>query len=118
MFVGHYAAAYALKAKEPKASLALLFIAVQFVDILFFPFMLLGFEKLEFVKNFTAVNNFQMDYYPFTHGLVSSIIWATLAYVLLAFVFSKSKQTAFVVALAVFSHWFIDIIVHTSDLPL
>lgn len=118
MFVGHYAAAYALKAKQPNASLAILFIAVQFVDILFFPFVLLGFEKLEFVKDFTAVNNFQMDYYPFTHGLVASLIWAVIAYVLFAYVLSKGKQIALVVALAVLSHWFIDVIAHTADLPL
>ena len=34
MFVGHYAAAFALKGKEKTASLGMLFIAVQFVDIL------------------------------------------------------------------------------------
>ncbi len=118
MFVGHYAAAYALKAKQPNASLAVLFIAVQFVDILFFPFVLFGVEKLEFVENYTEVNNFQMDYYPFTHGLISSVVWAIFAYVLFVFVFNKGKKVALVVALAILSHWFIDVIVHTADLPL
>ena len=37
MFVGHYAAAFVLKGKEPSASLGMLFIGVQLVDILFFP---------------------------------------------------------------------------------
>jgi len=92
MFVGHYAVAYALKAKTPKASLGLLFIGVQFVDILFFPFVLLGIENLDFVKDFTEVNNFNMTYYPFTHGLLASLIWALLAYLLFAFVITKSRQ--------------------------
>ena len=118
MFVVHYAAAYALKAKQPKASLAVLFIAVQFVDILFFPFVLFGFEELKFVTNFTEVNNFQMDYYPFTHGLISSLVWAIFAYVLFLFVLAKGKKVALIVALAILSHWFIDVIVHTADLPL
>ena len=49
MFVGHYAAAFALKGKEKDASLGWLFIAVQFVDILFFPFAVWGLETMKFV---------------------------------------------------------------------
>ena len=122
MFVGHYAAAFALKGKEKGTSLGMLFIATQFVDILFFPFVLAGIENLNFVKGFTAVNNFNMDYYPFTHGLLGSVIWAALFYLLYLFVFAKDKTTkkriAFIMALAVLSHWFTDLIVHTPDLPI
>lgn len=122
MFVGHFAAAFALKGKEKDASLGMLFIATQFVDILFFPFVLLGIENLKFVKGFTAVNDFNMDYYPFTHGLLASLLWSGLFFVLYFFVFVKNKvnkkSIAIVMALAVLSHWFTDLIVHTPDLPL
>ena len=53
MFVGHYAASLALKSVEKKASLGLLFLAVQFVDVLFFPLVLLGVERVNVVENFT-----------------------------------------------------------------
>jgi len=122
MFVGHYAAAFALKGKEKGTSLGMLFIATQFVDILFFPFVVAGIENLKFVENFTATNDFNMDYYPFTHGLLGTLIWAILFYVLYLFVFAKSninkKSIAFIMALGVLSHWFADLIVHTPDLPL
>jgi len=122
MFVGHYAAAFALKGVEKKASLGMLFIATQFVDILFFPFVVAGIEHLKFVKDFTAVNDFNMDFYPFTHGLLGSFVWALLFYVVYRFVLTKnkadSKRIALVMALAVLSHWFTDLIVHTPDLPL
>ncbi len=122
MFVGHYAAAFALKGVEKKTSLGLLFIATQFVDILFFPFVLLGIENLKFVSGFTQVNNFNMDYYPFTHGLVATILWSVVFYVLFKFILAKGKpnagKIATVMALAVFSHWITDLIVHTPDLPL
>ena len=36
MFVGHYAASLALKNFEKRASLGMLFISVQLIDILFF----------------------------------------------------------------------------------
>ncbi len=49
MFVGHYAAGLALKKVEKNAPLGLLFLAVQFVDILFFPFAVLGIERFKIV---------------------------------------------------------------------
>ncbi len=119
MFVGHYAAAFALKGKEKGASLGMLFIATQFVDILFFPFVLAGFENLKFVKNFTAVNDFNMDYYPFTHSLMGAVFWSLLFYALYYFIITKkNKNIAIVMAIAIVSHWFTDLIVHTPDLPL
>ncbi len=65
--------AFAIKGVVKKSSLGMLFIATQFVDILFFPFALAGIENLKFVKGFTAVNNFNMDYYPYTYGLLGTI---------------------------------------------
>lgn len=122
MFVGHYAAAFVLKGKVKTSSLGMLFIATQFVDILFFPFVLLGFEKLRFVEGFTAVNNFDMYFYPFTHGLAGSLIWAAIFYALYYYFFSKNnvhrKAIAWAMALGVLSHWFADLIVHTPDLPI
>jgi hypothetical protein len=46
MFVGHYAASLALKSVDKKASLGLLFLGVQFVDLLFFLFVLLEIERI------------------------------------------------------------------------
>ena len=122
MFVGHYAAAFALKGKEKSASLGMLFIATQFVDILFFPFTLLGIERIKLVDNYTAVNNFDLEYMPYTHGLLGSLFWSVLFYVLYRYVFAKdktnAKSIAMVMALAVLSHWFADLIAHTPDLPI
>jgi len=119
MFIGHYSIAFALKSKERKTSLGLLFIATQFVDILFFPLALIGVEKIEFVKNFTAVNDF-VFFYPFTHGLLSVIGWSILIFSVIILFYKKKekKRVAIVLALAVLSHWFMDLIVHTPDLPL
>ena len=121
MFVGHYAAALALKGKEKNASLGWLFIAVQFVDVLFFPFALSGIESMEFVTGFTETNDFKMEF-PFTHSLLGSVIWA----VLFGGIFyltgkkkgSDNKKVAIVLGLGVLSHWFADLFVHTPDLPL
>lgn len=118
MFVGHYAASLALKSFEKRASLGVLFLAVQFVDILFFPFVLLGIERMNVVENFTDATHFELVYMPYTHSLVGSLIWAALAYALFRWVVVRKNSVAVVVALAVFSHWVLDLLTHTPDLPL
>jgi hypothetical protein len=122
MFIGHYAAALALKRVETKASLGLLFVAVQFVDILFFPLVLFGIERLNIVENFTQSTHFELEFMPYTHSLAASIVWALVAYLLLRLLPSEAgpskKTVAIVVSVAVFSHWILDLLVHTPDLPL
>ncbi len=118
MFIGHYAVSLALKKFEKRASLGVLFLAVQFVDILFFPFVLLGIERMNIVPNFTQATHFELEYVPYTHSLVGSLFWAAVAYIVFRWLLVKKQSVALVVALAVFSHWVLDLIVHTPDLPL
>lgn len=118
MFIGHYAASLALNKVETRASLGVLFLAVQFVDILFFPLVLLGIERINIIENFTQSTHFQLEYLPYTHSLVGTLLWAAAAYALFRWVIVKRRTIALVVALAVFSHWVLDLLVHTPDLPL
>ncbi len=122
MFIGHYAVSLALKRVEKTASLGLLFLAVQLVDILFFPFVLMGLERLNIVENYTQSTHFELVYMPYTHSLLAAFLWAGLVYLLFRLLPSKAGGTkrsiALVMALAVLSHWFLDLLVHTPDLPL
>ena len=118
MFIGHYAAGLALKKFEKRASLGVLFLGVQFVDILFFPFVLLGIERINIIENYTQSTHFQLEYLPYTHSLLASVLWTAAAYTLFRWVIVKNHAVALVVAFAVFSHWVLDLIVHTPDLPL
>ncbi len=118
MFVGHYAASLVLKKFERRASLGVLFLAVQFVDILFFPLVLAGVERMNIVENFTQSTHFELVYMPYTHSFVASVLWAALAYALFRWVMVKNHAVALVIAIAVLSHWVLDLLVHTPDLPL
>src|SRR2546428_6086446 len=87
MFVGHYGVSFAAKKMEPELPLWVLFIAVQLLDVLWAPFVLLGIEKVRIVPGFTATNPLDLYYMPFTHGLVAAILWSCvggLAYQILA----------------------------------
>ncbi|MDH3612011.1 MAG: hypothetical protein OEU90_08315 [Gammaproteobacteria bacterium] len=79
MFIGHYAAGLALKKFEKRASLGVLFLGVQFVDILFFPFVLLGIERINIIENYTQSTHFQLEYLPYTHSVLASVLWAAAA---------------------------------------
>jgi hypothetical protein len=122
MFVGHYTASLVLKRVDENASLGMLFLAVQFVDILFFPFVLMGIERFNIVENYTESTHFELEFIPYTHSLFASFLLAVAVYIVFRFlplkkVVNKSKL-AIVMGVAVLSHWFFDLIVHTPDLPL
>jgi membrane-bound metal-dependent hydrolase YbcI (DUF457 family) len=119
MFVGHYGVSFAAKRADRTIPLWVLFIAVQFLDVLWAPFILLGIEKVRIVPGITATNPLDLYYMPYTHSLVAAIVWSllgALAYQLLAR--PASTRSSIIVGIAVFSHWVLDFVVHRPDLPL
>jgi len=118
MFVGHYGVSFAAKKAEPAIPLWVLFIAVQLLDVLWAPFVLLGIEKVRIVPGFTASNPLDLYYMPYTHSLVAAIGWSVVAFLVYRAVRPVPPRAAAIVGLAVFSHWVLDFLVHRPDLPL
>ncbi|PJZ25642.1 hypothetical protein CH352_02700 [Leptospira hartskeerlii] len=126
MFIGHYSVSFATKKAEPKTPLWATFVGVQFVDILFMIFILFGIEGIRFVPGFTEVNNFDLYYMPITHSLVGGIGWSILCFLIFKFVFLRSKpysdslknKISGLIGLTVLSHYFLDLPMHTKDLPI
>lgn len=119
MFVGHYGVSFAAKKAEQSIPLWVLFIAVQFLDVLWAPFVLLGIEKVRIVPGITATNPLDLYYMPYTHSLVAAIFWSCAGAVFYQIVARPSRrQASVIIGLAVFSHWVLDLIVHRPDLPL
>jgi len=119
MFIGHYGVSFAAKRADRTIPLWVLFIAVQFLDVLWAPFVLLGIEKVRIVPGFTATNPLDLYYMPYTHSLVGAIVWSLVGagvYQLLAR--PAATSSSLIVGVAVFSHWVLDFIVHNKDLPL
>ena len=118
MFVGHYGVSFAAKRAEPAIPLWVLFIAVQLLDVLWAPFVLLGIEKVRIVPGITASNPLDLYYMPYTHSLVAAIVWSVVAFLVYRAVRPAPARAAAIVGLAVFSHWVLDFLVHRPDLPL
>lgn len=119
MFTGHYGPSFAASAAEKRLPLWLLFIAVQFVDILWAIFVLLGIEKVRIAPGITASSPLDLYYMPYTHSLVGALGWSLLAFVVCQMVPRlRGMRTGSFLAAAVFSHWILDLIVHRPDLSL
>jgi hypothetical protein len=121
MFTGHYGPSFAAHAldEDKRLPLWLLFIAVQFVDVLWAIFVLLGIEKVRIVPGITASNPLDLDYMPYTHSLVGALGWSLLAFMVCQMVPRlRGARTGLILAAAVFSHWILDLVVHRPDLSL
>ena len=118
MFVGHYGVAFATKKADASIPLWVLFLAVQWLDVIWAPLVLLGIERVRIVPGFTATNPLDLYYMPYTHSLVAAILWSGAAALVYGAVRPANIRTRLLVGLAVFSHWILDFIVHVPDLPL
>lgn len=123
MFIGHYGVSLAAKRYSPGLSLALLFVAVQFLDVLFSIFVLAGIEKMRIVHGFTAYNPYDLYFMPYSHSLVGALFWSVIAGAAFFLVAGRGLRrgraaAAAILGAAVFSHFLLDFPVHTPDLPL
>lgn len=117
MFLGHFGVGFGAKAVAPEPSLGTLFLAAQFIDLLWPTLLLLEVERARIEPGITKVTPLDFTYYPFSHSLLAVLCWAALfagAYWLLR----RTARGAAVLAVAVVSHWFLDLVVHRPDLPL
>lgn len=116
MFIGHYAVGFVLKKKSSDVPLWLLFVSVQLVDILAFIFVLLGIEKISYYPSENPFLRTIIEYVPYSHSLIAN---ALLSFVVF-FIFWKFKnqEWGIILSVGVFSHWFIDALVHVGDMPV
>ncbi len=117
MFIGHFGVGFAAKKAVKKTSLGTLFLASQFVDLLWPILLILGIEKVEINPANTGLTPLNFVYYPFSHSLLAAIIWAFI-FGLVYYLIKKDLRSAVWCGLLVPSHWILDLIVHRPDLPL
>ena len=83
---------------------------------------MLGLEKIHVPANF-AQTHYLTFTFPYSHGLVASIVWSALAFGITYAVLSRwstkeRKQAGLAIALTVFSHFVMDWFVHIPEMPL
>ena len=117
MFIGHFAIGLLARKKETQPSLALMFVAVQFLDLLWPVLVLLGIESLAIDPGNTKLTHLDFEYYPYSHSLLMALVWSVL-FGMVYYLFKKNRNGALLLGGLVFSHWILDLITHRPDLPL
>lgn len=117
MFIGHFGVGLAAKKLDNRPSLGTLFLAAQWIDLLWPLFLLLGLEKVKIDPGNTAFTPLDFIYYPFTHSLLGVIIWALLVGGVY-YLFKKNLKGSLLLGGLVLSHWILDLITHRPDLPI
>lgn len=117
MFIGHWAPALALAARPKAPGIGTLFVAGQLVDWAFFGLLLTGTEAMRVTPGISVMNPMDLYHMPYTHSLLGSAVFAA-AFGALVLGLTKSRAAAGIAALAVLSHWFMDLLVHVPDLTL
>jgi hypothetical protein len=117
MFIGHFALGFAAKKATPEVSLAWLFVAAQFADLLWPILLALGLERVAIEPGITRVTPLNFISYPYSHSLIMLIVWGVglgLAYRLI----TNRGNAVLVLAALTVSHWLLDVVMHRPDLPL
>ena len=117
MFIGHLAVAFAAKKVSPRTSLGTLVLAAQWVDLILPLFVLAGLEHVGVRQSTNPFLTLDLTDYPITHSLVAGIGWSLLLGGVVVRL-SRDVRAGLVVAAAVVSHWVLDFISHTPDMPL
>jgi len=117
MFLGHFGVGFASKAAARKTSLGTLFLAAQFVDLLWPTLLLLGVERVAIQPGITKVTPLDFTFYPYSHSLLAAVAWGLLIGGMY-WLIKRYPRGAWVVGALVVSHWVLDLLVHRPDLPL
>jgi membrane-bound metal-dependent hydrolase YbcI (DUF457 family) len=117
MFIGHFGLGFAAKRWSPDVSLGTLFLAAQFIDLLWPLFLIAGWEEVAIDPGNTAFTPLHFVSYPYSHSLLAVVFWAAV-FGLVYFMTQKSRKSAFIGAGLVVSHWILDLVTHRPDLPL
>ena len=118
MFVGHLAVGFAGKRFAPRTSLGTLLIAAQLPDILWSIFLIAGIEHARIVPGITAASPLDLYDFPISHSLLLDFVWACAFAACCISLVKRYARGAWVLLLAVLSHWVLDFISHRPDMPL
>jgi hypothetical protein len=117
MLIGHYGPAFGAKAALRQIPLFVLFLAVQWLDVIWAVLIMAGVEKARVVPGLMEGSALDLYYMPYTHSLLGALLLSALLGGIVALFMHTNKGAVFlIVTLCAFSHWVLDLLVHRPDL--
>jgi hypothetical protein len=121
MFAGHIGAGLAIGRADRRINVGVLVTAALLLDGVLWLFILLGWESVSIPADFSRSHQPHFSF-PYSHSLLGSLAWSILAALAACWWFPRSSgmklRAAALVGAAAFSHWLLDALVHTPELPL
>jgi hypothetical protein len=116
VIAGHFGFAAAVKGRERQTPLWALMLATVWLDVVFVPLLAAGVETTENAPGTNGGYGNAIIHADYTHSLVGALVLAALFGLVAARPWGR--RTGVVLAVVVFSHWVLDLVVHRADLPL
>ncbi|MDF0676019.1 MAG: hypothetical protein P0120_17055 [Nitrospira sp.] len=121
MFAGHVGVALVIGRVERRVNVGIFVTAALLLDFVLWLFILLGWESVNIPEDYSTTHQPHFVF-PYSHGLLAAAGWSifagALALPLYSYLKEASRCIAALVAVAVFSHWLIDALVHRPEMPL
>jgi hypothetical protein len=115
--INHAATALLIRRHYPQVPLGWLLLAVQWVELLWVLFNYLGWERTVTDAAVHSVANIHLIHMPYSHSIATSVLFALLAWLLLARLLQR-PALATAVAIGVLSHIVLDLVTHSHDIAL
>ena len=118
MGIGHVAVALGAARAAPRLNVGWLVFAALLADFLLGIFASFGLEHATVPVDYASKHYLLFDF-PYSHGLLALLLWATIFGFLASRPFGlEGRRIGMVVGLAVLSHFLLDGLVHVAGLPL
>jgi membrane-bound metal-dependent hydrolase YbcI (DUF457 family) len=116
---GHFGVALAAKPLTSKTPLWVLLAGSELLDLLSFVLIPAGVERMAaYAVSWTGgIEVLSKAAIPWSHSLIMSLVWTILAGGVV-WLLTRDRRSGLVMGAVVFSHWLLDFLVHTPDLPL
>jgi hypothetical protein len=121
MFAGHVGVGLAIGRVERRVNVGVFVASALLLDFVLWLFVLGGLESASVPPDFTATHQSNFVF-PYSHGLVAACVWSALAGALAFRLCARLERgrwrAGLLVAAAVCSHWWLDVLVHRPEMPL
>lgn len=115
--INHAATALLINRKWPGVPLLPVLICVQLVECLWVFFNLIGLEFTTTEPQVASLRDIHLSYMPYSHSAASTLVVALIVWLVTARAFGKPRW-ALALAVAVSSHFVLDLATHVQDLQL
>ena len=115
--INHAATGLIIKRRYPDVPMSAILVSVQLIELLWVVLNFCGVEKTTTETSTKSVSDIHLEYMPFSHSVVSTIVLAAGAWIIISFGF-KEIETAKAVAIGICSHIVLDLISHARDIVI